>query len=449
MSTKYKILFISSFPPERSAGLADDYMNALEDAGHEVDFLTLTGFTGQKENHYSVYKQSTTSKLGGMSRNNKILSIIRNMKHRLFPYKNVLPPYMVHNDKGLIVNINEEIPPIPAEEVSDKITKNYDFIITLFLQNMLSAHSFLKIFEKTKAPIIILGVDMFAFTGGCFYFGDCRRFTKQCGKCPILASNDPMDQTHLNWMYKKNVYNKIKCVFCSNTYGIKYAKQSGIFQNYCIQPILIDEKKFELRNNQQSKIDCKIPVSKRFVMFCGFSGMKLNKAKGYDYLVEAVNKFADVLDENQKEEVILVIAGSEDRDFFEKFAIDTYYFGRASMDQLMSLYSAATVFLSPSVDDAGPSMVNQSIMCGTPVVAFNIGTAIDVIKNGINGYTANNKDTDGFANGIKKIFDLDENKMKEFRNNSRNIALKYHSRQAFVENIEKAYKIAIGSFGSD
>ena len=67
MNKKYKILFISSFPPERSAGLAIDYINALEEVGHEVDFLTLKGFTGQKENQYSIYKQTTSSKLAGMS----------------------------------------------------------------------------------------------------------------------------------------------------------------------------------------------------------------------------------------------------------------------------------------------------------------------------------------------------------------------------------------------
>ena len=133
MNKKYKILFISSFPPERSAGLAIDYINALEEVGHEVDFLTLKGFSGQKENQYSIYKQTTSSKLAGMSNNNRLLAVIRTLKNRLFPYKNELPPYMVLNDAGLIVNINEKEPPIPAEIVTEKITKDYDFIITLFL----------------------------------------------------------------------------------------------------------------------------------------------------------------------------------------------------------------------------------------------------------------------------------------------------------------------------
>ena len=449
MNKKYKVLFISSFPPERSAGLAIDYINALEEVGHEVDFLTLKGFPGQKENQYSIYKQTTSSKLAGMSNNNRLLAVIRTLKNRLFPYKNELPPYMVKNGAGLIVNINEKEPPIPAEIVTEKITKDYDFIITLFLQNMISAHSFLKIFEKTKSPIIILGVDMFAFTGGCFYFGDCRRFRKQCGKCPILESNDSNDQTHLNWKYKKYVYNNIKCVFCSNTHSVRYAKESGIFSRYCVHHILIDEKKFIPRNTEVCKKECNIPQEKRFVMFCGFSGMGLNKTKGYDYLLKSVNKFADNLNSDDKKSVILVIAGNEDRDFFDKFNVETYYFGRASMNQLISLYSAATVFLSPSVDDAGPSMVNQSIMCGTPVVSFNIGTAIDVIDNGVNGYKANLRDEDDFAKGIRMIYELSEVELQKYKNNCREIALKFNSRKSFVNNIEKAYNIAIGTLESD
>ena len=51
---KYKILMISGYPPSRSANLAQDVITALEEDGHEVDFLTTYSFPGQKKNQYNI-----------------------------------------------------------------------------------------------------------------------------------------------------------------------------------------------------------------------------------------------------------------------------------------------------------------------------------------------------------------------------------------------------------
>ena len=48
--------------------------------------------------------------------------------------------------------------------------------------------NFLPIAElaRVKAPVVWTLHDMWAFTGGCHYAGDCRRFTDACGGCPQL-----------------------------------------------------------------------------------------------------------------------------------------------------------------------------------------------------------------------------------------------------------------------
>lgn len=87
--------------------------------------------------------------------------------------------------------------------------------------------------------------------------------------------------------------------------------------------------------------------------------------------------------------------------------------------------------MSPSIGDAGPSTVNQSICCGTPVVAFEIGTAIDVIENGISGYRAAFKDVDDYAHGIESIITLNEQVYIKLRETTREMGLKKNSKKAF------------------
>jgi glycosyltransferase involved in cell wall biosynthesis len=65
----------------------------------------------------------------------------------------------------------------------------------------------------------------------------------------------------------------------------------------------------------------------------------------------------------------------------------THFPGYINDDRKLSLhYQASELFVSSSLQDAGPMMVNESIMCGTPVVAFNLGVSEDLVINGITGY---------------------------------------------------------------
>ena len=93
--------------------------------------------------------------------------------------------------------------------------------------------------------------------------------------------------------------------------------------------------------------------------------------------------------------------------------------------------------MSPSIGDAGPSTVNQSICCGTPVVAFEIGTAIDVIENGISGYRAAFKDVDDYAHGIESIITLNEQVYIKLRETTREMGLKKNSKKHLRNLLKK------------
>ena len=67
------ILFISSFPPDHSAGLARDFMRALTQHGHKVDFLTRYDFPGQKENEYNIYSERISDKIRRFCRSHPVM----------------------------------------------------------------------------------------------------------------------------------------------------------------------------------------------------------------------------------------------------------------------------------------------------------------------------------------------------------------------------------------
>src|SRR5258708_4656835 len=58
--------------------------------------------------------------------------------------------------------------------------------------------------SKITQPIVWTLHDMWVFTGGCYYAGECERFTDSCGACPHLATSRPYDLTRWIWNPNQN-----------------------------------------------------------------------------------------------------------------------------------------------------------------------------------------------------------------------------------------------------
>lgn len=436
------ILLISSRPPQHSAGLAKDYIHALELFGHHVDFLTKYNYSGKGSNEYYVLREKLWMKVARWGGKHKKLY---NFFHRfhLGTYFMKSEGYKARNKSKelFITNLYENIPPVAPSLIVERIHKQYDLVITLFWQDFLTTVSLKAIYDKLGCPIIICSVDMFPYTGGCFFFGDCQNFMHECGQCPALNSNDKNDQTHQNFLIKKEMYANMNYAICLNSWMQQFAKCTGLFkpERIITSSLYIDESVFRPMDSSECKEWFGID-SNSFVLFARSPSKSAIIAKGFGYLIRSVNHFADTLDEEQRDKIVLILAGRELSDE-EKgdFHIKVKNLGTLNRDDLIKAYNASHIFLSPSIDDAGPSMVNQSIMCGTPVVCFNIGTAWDVIKNGKSGYKVPLKDEEAFGKAISQIFNMTDEYYCLLSSNTRKIAIEYNSLKAFSKIVEDTY----------
>jgi glycosyltransferase involved in cell wall biosynthesis len=110
-----------------------------------------------------------------------------------------------------------------------------------------------------------------------------------------------------------------------------------------------------------------------------------------------------------------------------------------SIKKLSTMYSAADVYINSSFDDAGPTMVNQALMCGTPVIAFDTGVAQELVINDQTGYRVKLKDANDLANGIIQMIEKNENEKKIIRDNCRNLAMEKFSLSVWAKSIEMIF----------
>lgn len=160
-----------------------------------------------------------------------------------------------------------------------------------------------------------------------------------------------------------------------------------------------------------------------------------SKRKGLKELIESLKILKEKIDDPSQ--IHLAIAGNNLTGFEALLPFSYTKLGYLDHNNLPKAFQAADVFVSPSIEDSGPMMVNQSIMCGTPVVSFEIGVALDLVHNNETGYKAKLKNTEDFAAGIESILRLSPSDYNKMSNNCRKIGLENFSSSIFTNKLMK------------
>lgn len=247
---------------------------------------------------------------------------------------------------------------------------------------------------KLKKPIFWSLHDANPFTGGCHYVApSCKGVQYQCEKCPQLSSRFKYDLSFFNFKNKQRAYKRTNLTINGLSQWIaSEAQKSLLFHDKKIVnlPNTINTKNFRSIDKQQARKLLNLCIQKKILGFGAITGTQIDR-KGYPQLKEALEKLQN------KEEYILVVFGSSQGDWIS--GIETHFLGHIYDDLTLAIiYSALDIFIVPSLAENLSNAIMESLSCGTPVVAFDVGGNSDMITHKQNGYLA--KDTIDLKNGI-------------------------------------------------
>ena len=254
----------------------------------------------------------------------------------------------------------------------------------------------------TGKPVVWTLHDMWAFTGGCHYSGECDHFKHECGNCWMLRGPHNEDLSYRGFFRKKYMLKAAKnVVFVTCSHWLAdVARTSALLRGFRIEtiPNPIDTEIFSPKDNNETRKKLNISPTSKVILFGAANIM--DRRKGINYLVEALT----ILKNNYSGEVDIVIFG-KNKEF--DTSILPYKVHQAgiitSQTELAALYSLADVFVSPALEDNLPNTVMEALACATPVVAFNTGGIPDMVDHFNNGYLAEYKSADDFATGIRFV----------------------------------------------
>lgn len=260
--------------------------------------------------------------------------------------------------------------------------------------------------KKVNKPILWTLHDSWPFCGVCHYFLECRGYQTACGRCPQLASSCKDDLSHRLWVKKKACYKDIDLhIVTPSKWLADCARQSSLFGGLDINviPNCLDTDVFSPTNHLIIDKGCLVALEKRFekpVVLYGAVNAATDRIKGFANLLSAMK----IIEGQGNAEFELVVFGAKDEDLptqIKDLHIPITSVGYVNdTEQLVSLYRQASVMVVPSLTENLSCAIMESMSCGTPVVAFNVGGNGDMIEHKKNGYLARELDDEDLANGI-------------------------------------------------
>lgn len=277
--------------------------------------------------------------------------------------------------------------------------------------------------RQFNRPIVWTLHDMWPFTGGCHYDDECGRYRQSCGSCPVLGSTSDHDLSRQILERKRQSWDGLPVVVVATSHWLaEMARSSTVFRGKRIEviPNGMNTDTYKPLDKRSGRAAYGLPQDKNLILFSAMRA-NLDKRKGNHLLVPALKKITEA---GWREKTELVILGATTPSDSPDLGMKAHYMGQLhdEISQVL-LYSAVDVTVAPSIQENLSNTVMESLSCGTPVVAFNIGGMPDMIDHQHNGYLADPFETDDLAAGIMWVLS----------GKARHNMLSLHSRTTVVE----------------
>lgn len=249
-----------------------------------------------------------------------------------------------------------------------------------------------------SCPVILVLHDMWPITGVEHYTEDFKGI--EAGSPNALSASSPafLELSRRMMLRKRKAYGQIgKMGFWADSQWLRELAETAFVGNGCpsgdfVYPI--DTQAFRLFSREQARDILGLPQEAALVL-TGADSLD-NPRKGADCLVAAIEsaRIRGVALE-------CVCFGNGGQLFSEQADVPVHRMGYLSDPIALSLvYSAVDVTATPSRQEAFGQVCQESMVCGTPVVAFDTGGHREQIDHRETGYLARCYETVDLADGL-------------------------------------------------
>ena len=263
--------------------------------------------------------------------------------------------------------------------------------------------------RTTQIPVVWTLFDCWSFTGHCTYFDDinCTKWIQGCYECPKkkkYPSSFLIDNSKENYQDKKNLYADFKNLqvvvhskWLQNLVGHSFLNKIPIHHIFSG----IDLNVFKPLDNKSEIITKYQLATKKIVL--GAASI-WDKRKGLNDFIQ-LNSWL-----SSGETIVLVGLNRQQIKLLPSNIVGIER--TENVSELAALYSAADVFVNPTLQDNFPTTNLEALACGTPVISYNTGGSPEAIDEAT-GFIIEKGNVEGLAEAVRKVL---ENGKDRYRN---------------------------------
>lgn len=293
--------------------------------------------------------------------------------------------------------------PVLGSDISKmKAVKEADFIYIHWVLGGFLNLTNIEQLAKLGKPILFFMHDMWGITGGCHHSFSCEKYKSGCYNCHMFPEHQMHDLSFSQFNTKLKLYSKYNNFFYISPSKWLYncTKESALTKNKSVFyiPNILNTSLFKPIEKSIAKQIFNIDPHKKVL---AFGAISINSPyKGISFLKQALKILSEEGDCNDY--VILIFGSGYKKEIADEIPFKTMFLGYLEDKySTMLVYNAADVFIASSLADNLPTTILESLSCGTPAVAFDVGGIPDLVKHKENGYLAKYKDAYDLSAGIR------------------------------------------------
>ena len=275
-----------------------------------------------------------------------------------------------------------------------------DIVYLHWINKMLSIEEIGRLLVSGKKVVWIMR-DMWPMTGGCHHSLGCELYKTHCNNCPLVEfdNHENLSLKVFDRKLQSFVGHPNLVISGISRWISECAKQSRLFHDNDVFtiPNIMDGDIYRPIRKEIAREVLQLPADKKLILFGAQKGTK-NFYKGWSFLKETLVQ----LDSSYE----LVVFGEDcNEEIVQDVPLKVHFLGRIFDHKTMFslIYSAADVYVSPTLAESFGKTIAESSLCHTPVVCFGIGGILDLVKHQQTGYLAKYKDCADLLKGIQWV----------------------------------------------